>query len=340
MPYLRLAGVMGPERVDPADARIVAACYDVFYAADRADDSHGFCMSAGVFANFFKRGWLGDPTEAWAIREAGRIVAWYRICLPDMENTDRCQLALVTSPEHRRRGLGRELLRHATDRAVAAGRKTIEGVAWRESPGEAFAEAAGAKPGLVDSHRVLTPSALPPGHLAELRARAERAAGGYSLVSWPGPAPDELLDAVAEVYNALEDAPHTAAMERPVWDARRIRERAEALMHNTAIRRYSVAARYDATGELVALTQIDADPGLDRWAHQGMTAVTGAHRGHRLGLLVKAALTQRFIDAEPDIERIVTMNAADNAHMIAINDALGYRPVRDQITWRLCLPGG
>lgn len=332
---LRLGGVVGIERVDPGDAGVVADCHDVYYAVHQADDPAGFCMSAGVLGNFLAGGWWGDPGEVWAVREAGRIVAWYRLTLPDLENTDMARLTMSVSPEHRRRGLGRDLLRHAMRRAAAAVRTVIYGSAWRESPGEAFAKAAGATPGLVDVRRVLTVRDLPPGRLADLRARAERAAAGYSLVSWTGPVPDEVLDAVAELYNALDDAPHAARMDRQVWDGRRIRERADVLLRGSKVRRYSTAARHDATGDLVALTQIDIDPGVTGWGRQGMTAVTGPHRGHRLGLLVKATATQQFIDAERGVERIETMNAAGNTHMIAINDALGYEPGREQITWRL-----
>jgi RimJ/RimL family protein N-acetyltransferase len=60
--------------------------------------------------------------------------------------------------------------------------------------------------------------------------------------------------------------------------------------------------------------------------------VTRPHRGHRLGLLVKVAMMDRLAEAEPQVERIVTWNNADNEHMIGINEALGYevagRPYR------------
>jgi RimJ/RimL family protein N-acetyltransferase len=52
--------------------------------------------------------------------------------------------------------------------------------------------------------------------------------------------------------------------------------------------------------------------------------VTRPHRGHRLGLLVKAAMLEWLAEAEPQLERIVTGNAAVNQHMIAINQQLGY----------------
>jgi RimJ/RimL family protein N-acetyltransferase len=53
--------------------------------------------------------------------------------------------------------------------------------------------------------------------------------------------------------------------------------------------------------------------------------VTKAHRGHRLGLLVKSAMLEWLGTAEPELTRIVTDNAAPNSFMIAVNEALGYR---------------
>ena len=72
------------------------------------------------------------------------------------------------------------------------------------------------------------------------------------------------------------------------------------------------------------MTQLGVSPDDPRWGHQGLTAVTRQHRGHRLGLLVKTAMLEWLAEAEPAVERIDTGNAADNEHMIAVNDALGF----------------
>ncbi len=61
------------------------------------------------------------------------------------------------------------------------------------------------------------------------------------------------------------------------------------------------------------------------WAFQGLTAVTRPHRGHRLGLLVKIAMLQWLAEREPQIRQIVTFNAVQNEHMVAVNDQLGHR---------------
>ena len=50
-----------------------------------------------------------------------------------------------------------------------------------------------------------------------------------------------------------------------------------------------------------------------------------AHRGHRLGLLLKLDMLRWLAEAEPQVEQIDTWNAESNDHMIGVNEALGYR---------------
>ena len=76
--------------------------------------------------------------------------------------------------------------------------------------------------------------------------------------------------------------------------------------------------------ERAALTELRVDPDVPGWGNQGNTAVARPHRGHLLGLLVKAALMQWLADAEPCVRKVVTYNSAANSHMIAINEELGY----------------
>jgi len=236
---------------------------------------------------------------------------------------------LVVHPAFRRRGVGRALLEHAARRAAENGRSILDadvaqGRAEMPSAGESFARRTGAGAGVVDARRVFVTAEVPPERIARLREGAARAAAGYSVVSWIGPVPDEYLLGLAAVVNALNDAPHNAGVEARDWDARRIRERVESRQAARGGRLYSVAAVHDATGEMAAVTAIEVGDDHPEWGHQAITAVTGRHRGHRLGLLVKAAIHQWLAAAEPGLRRVVTWNAASNQHMIAINEALGY----------------
>jgi GNAT superfamily N-acetyltransferase len=256
-----------------------------------------------------------------------------------MENVDRAWLDLTVRPEERRRGTGTALLRHAVARARAHGRSVIAGGARDGSAGEAFARSAGASPGLIDVQRVMEVGKLGAAELARLREPAERAAAGYSLVSWTGPVPEEHIEQAAELFAAMNDAPRGSESAAKVWDAQRVRERVNDLQPRYGLREYSVVARHDTSGELAALTQVAVDPADPGWGHQEITAVTAKHRGHRLGLLIKIAMLELLATAEPQLEKIDTWNAQDNRHMIAVNETLGYTILGQPVTrWRIDVP--
>jgi GNAT superfamily N-acetyltransferase len=326
------------EQLDPADTAGIRACYAVFLAAQRVDEPAEPLMGERVFGAWVTFGFDGEPREVWLIpgRAEGSVAGWYLLELPDLENLDRTYLRLWVHPDERRHGLGRALLRHAAGRAAAHGRTVLDGGARNGTAGEAFARQAGAEPGLVDIERLLEPGRLEDGRLAGLRAEAERHATGYELVTWIGPVPEEHIEQMVALYAALGDAPRDPGVERGKWDAQRVRERINGLREHFGTREYAVVARHVATGEMAALTQVGVDPADPGWGFQLITAVIEAHRGHRLGLLVKAAMLEWLATAEPQLERVTTWNAEDNKYMIAVNEALGYTVFGAPATsWRL-----
>jgi GNAT superfamily N-acetyltransferase len=313
-------------RLDPADAAAVRECGAVFQAVYSTDFPDLASLSARVLRVLFHCGFMGDPAETWFLRAAGTgdVVGMYRLELPDLENRAWASLHIMVHPDHRGRGRGRALLRHAAERAAATGRATLGGEVRDGSSGDAFAAEAGAAPGIGGAVRQLDLAKVPAGKFAGLRAEAARAAAGYSLVRWTGSTPERYLGQLAQVMNAHADAPHDAGVETGTLDADRLRDRAEATGEAMGGRRYRVAAVHDATGNLAAMTQLVVDPDMPEWGRQGLTAVTRTHRGHRLGLLVKLAMIEWVAEAEPAVERIETGNASGNTHMIAVNDSLGF----------------
>ena len=311
---------------DPADSSALRGCQAAWGAAMDIDDPRGPRMTGQVLSAWLRRGFTGDPAEAWLIpgTAPGSVTGWYRLQLPDLANLDRADLLVVVDPAARRRGLGRELLRHAAQRAAAAGRSTLGGEVRDGSAGDAFAVAAGAKPGMAAAVRRLDLRTVPAGKFARLRAQATDAAAGYSLVRWTGPTPPEYRGPLARVLNAYADAPHDEGFEVEAWDADQVRERSDAPQLAMGVRRYTIAAAHDASGELAGMTQLSVAPDSPQWGHQGLTAVTRQHRGHRLGLLVKTAMLEWLAETEPAIERIDTGNASANDHMIAVNEVLGF----------------
>jgi hypothetical protein len=185
-----------------------------------------------------------------------------------------------------------------------------------------FAAAAGARAGVTVPRRVLDVTRIPPGRIVGLRESAARAAAGYALVTWTGEIPDEYLGGVAYVHEAMNDAP--SDFEAVRWDAERVRDVINRRVGRSGDRYYSVAAVHGATGQMAALTALSVAPEVPEWGLQNVTAVARPHRGYRLGMLVKAAMTEWLATAEPDMRMIQTANASANTHMIAINDQLGY----------------
>jgi GNAT superfamily N-acetyltransferase len=311
-------------RGDALDRTTTQACFEVVRAAAEVDDPHGPPWSLRRL-----RGWMEhptDPSELWiaADETTGACHGCYWLVLPERENRDRGHLWINVRPSSRRRGFGTALLRHAADRAATGGRSVLVSGTLQGSAGAAFATRAGATAGLVDARRVLELGQIPAGRVALLREQAARAAAGYSLVSWDGRTPDEYLARYAELENAMGDAPHDAGEEHAVWDADRVREQIDDIRERQGRHVYTLAALHDASGEMAGVTSAEPDRDFPAWGHQQITAVIRKHRGHRLGLLVKAAMLDWLAVAEPGIERIVTYNAASNDHMVAINAELGF----------------
>jgi GNAT superfamily N-acetyltransferase len=324
----------GVRRLDLADAAIVRGCYNTHIAAMEADDPFEAPISLSRFTARLKAGPAEARREAWYLPgENGTVAGWYQAEFPDPENRDRVWFTLTVHPPLRPPGLGTALLRHAAGRAAAAGRAILDAGVQEGSAGEAFALRAGATLGKnADVRRVIDTALVPADSIARLRDAAARAAAGYSLVRWTGVVPDDWLEQVAALQNALYDAPMDPGVEPTLWTAELVRDRMNARIKRAPSRRHALAAVHDASGDMAALTVVSVDPDVPDWGNQLITAVTRPHRGHRLGMLTKAAMMDWLAEAEPAMRRIETWNSASNRYMIAVNEELGYevwgRPYR------------
>jgi GNAT superfamily N-acetyltransferase len=336
-----LAAVVQIERFDPAhDTERLEACYHITAAASRLDEPSLPSQSLGSFTGWWSGGYNGNPRQCWlATADSGTPVGCYLLTLPDRENVTMAYGALTVAPDRRRSGTGTELRAHSADQARQAGRARLCGEAKDGSPGAAFAAAAGATSGIGEVLRTLQiDSGLAP-RVATLRAEAEARAGGYSVLSWLGPVPDEFIDDAVLISAAMADAPHDEGTEPEIWDADRIRN-SERVATRAGLRFHAVAARHDASGRLVALSQLGTDVAVPGWGFQQLTAVLPEHRGHRLGLLVKTEMLDRLADWEPGLRAIVTGNADANQYMISINAALGFEVASVYRSWELDLTAG
>jgi RimJ/RimL family protein N-acetyltransferase len=313
----------------------LAACHQIVVSGHVVDDPNVPEVTWRRFQAWWRYGLANEPIETWlATSDDEQPIGCYLLWLPERENRQNAFLALSVALTRRRQGFGSALVGHAAGQAEQAGRTLLMADTRVGAPGSAFAQACRAQAGIEEVRRVLD---LDPGlltRLAGLRANAEQHAAGYSLRPWSGMTPDGLLEQASALYNAMEDAPHDASVEPLRWDADRLRKEEEQDME-AGMRRHSVAALANDTGEMAALTQVYVDPDQADWGYQGLTAVTRPHRGHRLGMLVKTAMLQRLSELEPRISAVETGNAAPNQYMIAVNEQLGFRVTDTFQNWQI-----
>lgn len=293
----------------------------------------------------------GECVELWLGLVDGFPVAAADIRMPLHDNLSAATIDVRVHPGHRRRGHGRRLFTHALDRVRAQGRHRIFGEvaeplidnpAGSASAGRAFASAAGGRPVLTEIRRMLDLSAVDAvdaDALAALRADAAGRASGYTLVQWVDRAPSELLGDLAVLMGRMStDAPmEDMEWEPEAWTADRYLAKEDSTIARGR-RRCATAVRHDASGRVVGYSDIGVNARRPEVAYQWDTIVAPDHRGHRLGLLLKAANLELLRSTLPGARLVNTWNAETNKHMIAINDALGFRPIERWREWQLDLP--
>lgn len=291
------------------------------------------------------------------VGDATAVIGFAAVILPNQGNDHAGFVDVVVHPAHRTRGAGTALLAEGERLVRDAGRSTVisssehrgepavddpdvmvaptgSGRIRATDPGTRFALAHGYTLGQAERYSVLE---LPvdPAHLARLRADAEAHASGYRLVRWRDRAPDEHVAGLAVLETRMStDAPSGEVdFREDVWTVERVRDherRVAESNHGFLV----VAAEHVATGELAGFTMVEYVLDEDEPLFQEDTIVLREHRGHRLGMLLKADMLGWLTTERPTARRVHTWNAEENAHMLGINVALGFRPVGVAGMWQ------
>ena len=285
-------------------------------------------------AMHLRYGWDMSPERHLLARFDGEPVATADIELGEWDNRDVAWFYLVVHPDHRRQGHGSALLARVLELSREAGRTKFGGAWWESEATRGFAARHGFALASQEIHRVVRPLELPAGFVEQAVAEAAPYASDYELVQVLGRTPDELLPAVSAITAAINDAPlDDLDIEDEVFPVERIRQYETASI-DSGHRLYRILARHRVTGEPAGHTVVIVDGETPTIAHQHDTAVMGSHRGHRLGLLLKAELMRWLSEAEPQVESIDTWNAESNDHMIAVNERLGYRATGRELAFQ------
>jgi GNAT superfamily N-acetyltransferase len=281
---------------------------------------------------------------------APRVVGHGVLFLPVQDNQHLAEIRVVVAPSHRGRGIGSALFEPLRRRAVEEGRTTLlgevefaaepqadapeavrppsgNGSVSADLPGMRFARRAGLRLELV-ARRSALDLPLADGAVERFEAEARAAAGeGYRTHTWVDEIPGAWIDQYALLEQRLStDEPNAGLeLEPEHWDAARVRQMLDQMVERGQGFVVTVA-EHVATGELAGMTMLIYAHDRTEFTDQESTVVLPAHRGHRLGMLVKAVNLRAHARVRPTTRRVYTWNNEDNQHMLAINVALGFRP--------------
>lgn len=325
--------------LDPHDDDALAAAYAVHRRAELHGREDAPFWSPREYAAGLRVVSQRERRDAYVGTVDGRVVAVGVAFLSLLDNVDKAWLHVSVDPAHRRRGRGRALLAHLEHAVGVDGRRELIGDLKvpidlaATHPYRRFAEACGYAYSNTEVVRYL---ALP---VAEQRIKQwiEQAAekhSGYPIETYVDgvrDVPDELVPSLCRLFSQLAvDAPtgevdwEEEAMSPELFAERteEVRALGRALFETVA-----VSPAGEAVAQTTLTVPLDTTPDVWQWG----TFVHREHRGHRLGLAVKARNLLEMQRAHPDKRRVVTQNAETNDYMVAINELMGFEPVEASV---------
>lgn len=280
----------------------------------------------------FRKEEPGETWKAFGAYDGGQLVGVAEFILPLLDNTDKAYFEVQVAPANRRHGIGSAVLSHVVEVAKANDRTVLLVEAnvpmdERENHGYVrFARKHGFEPASVEMRRELR---LPVSE-EQLTAWEQEAAPhhtAYRIETFVDDLPEQLLESYCYLSNQLAlDAPsgdidfEPEGMTPEIFRVRqeKVKEQGRTVFETLAI---------DDSGVAVAQSTLVVPSDDPLTVHQWGTLVHREHRGHRLGLAVKARNLQAMQEAFPDRQRVVTWNSEENDHMLAINIKMGFEPV-------------
>ena len=283
------------------------------------------------------------PKNQWSVRvrardAKGNVVGWIGggKSLNEPENAHLIWSELQVHPDHRRKGLGTALLREFVQACEGQHPSiVIMGMANDRVPAaEPYHPGNGPTPGLPMKTNQLDLAGVDRAEVAEW---ATLDPAGYRLERIDGKVPDRLIPAYLAASNGMNDAPK-GDLKMADWKLteQQVRDR-EDWFKQVGAEWWLILAVHEATGQGAGFTEVTYDPKQPWVIWQQGTAVIDPHRGHKLGLWMKAAMLDRILRERPDAKVIRTGNANTNAQMLGINTQLGFKVAWQSTLWQVAI---
>ncbi|MBA8810588.1 GNAT family N-acetyltransferase [Promicromonospora sukumoe] len=351
----RLVTPPHPATLDDPEAWAYQGIADVHAAAAVVDvgNADGAPTPIGILVGMNNQAYLRKLRQVAVVDtpDGPRVVGSAFMFLHVRSNPELAIAFVAVHPEHRRQGIGSALARWTQEAARSEGRTTLlapvdfgplregrhdvetlvpasgSGEVPANLPGVRLAQKLGLTLQLVERRSRVDLPVLPEA-VSRFEAESRAVAGdAYRVHTWTAPMPEEWIEQYAALEQALSDDEPRGGLEveSDVWDVERIRGE-EAATAAKGDQYVVTAAEHVATGKLVAMTMLQWNDLKPEHTDQQATVVLKTHRGHRLGMLVKAVNLREHARLRPAAQRIYTWNNEENPHMLAINIALGFVP--------------
>jgi GNAT superfamily N-acetyltransferase len=275
----------------------------------------------------------GERQQLFAAYDGDRMIAAAVLWSFLLDNTDKAWFQLDVDLPDRRRGVGRTMLARIEEVAKADGRRllltdTKLPFAERETHGyRRFASACGYE---LSNYEVVRHLAMPVPD-ERIQQWVEEAAPrheGYTVETFVDGVPVDLVESLCVLLGQLAvDAPTGLVdFEEEVMTPERYAE-------NIAVVRAMGRARYETLAltpdRLVVAQSTLAVPVRSESSvvFQWGTFVHREHRGHALGLAVKAANLRAAQASRQGLTLVTTQNAETNGYMVSINERMGFEAV-------------
>lgn len=290
-------------------------------------------------------------------RRGDEIVGAAALTTSNSPGTTAAEIELAVDPAEIGRGVGQPLLDAIEQEARALGRSALQ--AWSLHPvtsadaslipatGWGAVAATPFSDLLVANgytlEQVERNSVLPlvgELHDAERRLADATAFAGddYRVESWTLPTPPHLRAGYGSMIARMTtDIPSgDLVMEEEIWDDAKITRR-DAQFAAGGQTMSVAAVIHEPTGEMVAFNELLIGSDRTGVTHQWGTLVAMAHRGKRLGTIVKCANLLRWRRIAPHSPKVSTFNAEENRPMLDINEAIGFVPASYAGGWQKTL---
>jgi GNAT superfamily N-acetyltransferase len=292
-----------------------------------------FLLGGGLMSEDFF--WLAFPEGKDRI--AGRVQSSFLMeTMANYEaNKHVAQVQLGVAPEHRRKGLGSELLRVAAQAAHARGKSVLQASANSE-PGFVFCEQLGGDKVIEAATNRLRLADVDWEMIEAWRAEGPQRAPGVTLHRYDEGLPDDIAH-YAEVYTEV-------MMQQPLGELEGVdmvltpdfmRQMQERLL-SLGAQWIALVAR-ESDGAVSAITDIQYLPESSYKITQMLTGVRQQYRGRGLGKWVKAEMLLYIREAYPGVRFIDTGNADVNAPMLSINNRMGFKRFLEERTYKFQL---